>query len=43
MAAELAVLQSNTLPARSTIEDGTSKPIAFAACRLIANSIVVGC
>src|SRR5262249_14218521 len=40
---ELAALHSITLSARSTIDDGTSKPIAFAACRLIANSNVVGC
>src|SRR6516165_9072178 len=34
---------SITLSARSTSEGGTSKPMPFAACRLIANSNVVGC
>jgi len=34
---------SITLSARNTREGGTSKPIAFAACRLIANSNLVGC
>ena len=32
-----------TLSARSTSRGGTSKPIAFATCRLMASSKVVGC
>src|SRR5262245_5525011 len=34
---------SITSSARNTSEGGTSKPIAFAACRLIVNSNLVGC
>src|SRR5215472_9652180 len=40
---ELAAAHSITLSARNTREGDTSKPMPFAACRLIANSNVVGC
>src|SRR5262249_38860294 len=40
---ELAAPHSITLSARNTREGGTSKSITFAACRLIANSNLVGC
>src|SRR5262249_35911642 len=40
---ERAAIHSITLSARNTREGGTSKPIAFAVLRLIANSNLVGC